>query len=141
MQCLKNDGRLSAWVDGELSGDDARAVEAHVDHCAVCGEFAASLRAWSFPELGPDPSFIARFRERRDEQSIAPWWTWRQLALRLLPLAAVLLLAALVSVWVSGRDDSLQALEHEALGAPVAFESGPEAVLSIALEPFPEDGR
>ena len=141
MQCLKNDERLSAWIDGELSGEDARAVEAHVDRCSDCAERRASFRSWSFPELDPDPSFIARFRERRDAQSIAPWWTWRQLALRLLPLAALLLLAALVSVWVSGGGDSFQALEHEALGAPVAFEAGPEVVLSMALEPFPEDGR
>lgn len=141
MSCHE-DGRLSAWVDGELSSNEARDVEAHVGVCTHCQELTASLRSMSLSfglELSaalPDSGFIVRFREQRDGLSVA---TWRQLALRLLPLAAAVILAAIASLWVaSPLDAPLQALEREALGAPVAFDSGPESVLSIAFEPFPQ---
>ena len=133
--------RISNWLDGELPRNEARAVENHVDGCSSCQELIEAFGSRTLPQPEPDPSFIVRFRERRDEQSIAPWWTWRQLALRLLPLAAAVVGAALLSIWISSSpaENSLQALELEALGNPVTFESGAEAVLSIAFEPFPED--
>jgi anti-sigma factor RsiW len=142
MPC-REDHRISAWIDGELAEDVARSVQSHVESCPTCRELDASLRSMSrYFETEPsdDASFIVRFRERRDQLSIAPWWTWRQLALGLVPLAAVVLLAAVAALWASsGPDASLQALENEALGAPVAFDAGPESVLSIAFEPFPQD--
>ena len=68
------------------------------------------------------------------------WWTWRQLALRLLPLAAVMLLAAIVALTTSSTSNgSFRELEHEALGTPVALDNRAEPVLSIAFEPFPEE--
>jgi hypothetical protein len=82
------------------------------------------------------------FRVRRDELSVAPWWTWRELALRLLPLAALVLVAALLSVLFSSSDErNLEALELEALGTESGFSatSAGEPVLSIALEPFPPE--
>ena len=133
--------RISIWLDGELPQDEARAVEVHVDGCAGCQELVQAFGSRTLPQLEPDPSFIVRFRARRDEQSIAPWWTWRQLALRLLPLAAAVVGAAVLSIWIasSSSESSLQALELEALGDPVAFDAEAEAVLSIAFEPFPSD--
>ena len=131
--------RISIWLDGELPQHEAGVVETHVDGCASCQELVQAFGSRTLPQLEPDPSFIVRFRARRDELSIAPWWTWRQLALRLLPLAAAVVAAAVLSLWIasSSSESSLQALELEALGDPVAFDAEVEAVLSIAFEPFP----
>ncbi len=142
MPC-REDSRLSAWIDGELESKEAGAVETHVKGCPACQELVASLRSMSLSfdsDVSADPGFIVRFRANRDEISVAPWWTWRQLALRLVPIAGAVVVAAIVSLFVASPPDaSLQALEREALGAPVAFDNGPEAVLSIAFEPFPQD--
>ena len=143
MSCPED--RISAWIDGELVQQDANAVQTHVAGCAACQEVVAYLRNLSpyfETEVASDPGFIVRFRERRDEVSVAPWWTWRQLALRLVPLAAAVLVAAIAALWMSASAapaGSLQELERDALGAPFAFDNGPEAVLSIAFEPFHED--
>ena len=133
--------RISIWLDGELPQHEARVVETHVGGCASCQELVQAFGSRTLPQLEPDPSFIVRFRARRDELSIAPWWTWRQLALRLMPLAAAVVAAAVLSLWIasSSSESSLQALELEALGDPVAFDAEVEAVLSIAFEPFPSD--
>ena len=139
MSCPED--RISAWIDGELAQPDANAVESHVAGCAPCQEWVASLRNLSQcfeTEVASDPGFVVRFRERRDQ--VAAWWTWRELALRLVPLAAAVLVAAIAVLWMSQAPaGSLQELERDALGSPVAFDSGPGAVLSIAFEPFPED--
>lgn len=134
--------RISAWLDGELSETESAAVESHVEGCASCRETVAAFRSLSqyFSDPETDPGFVVRFRERKESLSVAPWWTWRQLALRLVPLAAAILIAALAAIWVSSsRESELRALELDALGDPIALETGPEVVLSIALEPFPED--
>ncbi len=133
--------RISVWLDGELLQGEAGVVETHVEGCASCQELVQAFGSRTLPRLEPDPSFIVRFRARRDEQSIAPWWTWRQLALRLLPLAVAVVGAAILSIWIaaSSSESALQALELEALGDPVAFDAEVEAVLSIAFEPFPSD--
>lgn len=141
MSCPED--RVSAWMDGELGEQAARAVELHVSDCARCRELVVSLRAISEgleAEVDPDPGFIVRFRERRDEVSVAPWWTWRQLALRLVPVAVAVVIAAIATLSLSSPPaDSLREIERDALGAPVAVDSGPETVLRIAFEPFPGD--
>jgi anti-sigma factor RsiW len=159
MECT--DARISAWIDGELLASEASEVERHVARCSTCGTLANALRQTSralarLPEneLVPDPGFLVRFRARRDDLSVAPWWTWRELALRLLPLAALVLVAAALSVLLSssvGRpvgpvgsdanDRNLSALELEALGSPAGLDAtgSGEPVLSIALAPFPPE--
>lgn len=141
MSCPED--RISAWIDGELSERDADAIELHVAGCASCEELVTSLRSMSEhfdTEVDSDPGFIVRFRELRDDVSVAPWWTWRELALRLVPLAVAIVVAVIAALSISSApESSLQALERDALGAPVAFDNSPEAVLSIAFEPFPED--
>ena len=49
---------VMAWLDGELSSAEARAVAAHLDTCGECANLAAqfhrtaqSLSAWSVPEV------------------------------------------------------------------------------------------
>ena len=141
MSCPED--RISAWIDGELAQPDANAVESHVAGCAICQELVVSLRNLSQcfeTDVASDPGFVVRFRERRDQVSVTPWWTWRELALRLVPLAAAMLVAAIAVLWMSAAPaGSLEELERDALGAPVAFDNSPEAVLSIAFEPFYED--
>lgn len=137
------DSRISAWIDGELTLDEIAVFETHLDSCAACRELASAFASMSKSlevEVSSDPGFIVRFRQHRDELSVAPWWTWRQLALRLVPVAAAMIVAAIVALLGSSSPPvSLQALEREALGAPVAFDNGPESVLSIAFEPFPQE--
>jgi anti-sigma factor RsiW len=149
MNCLEDESKISAWIDGELSEGEASDVERHLSSCSSCKALADSLQETSRAlariqrgEISPDPGFLVRFRVRRDELSVAPWWTWRELALRLLPLAALVLVAALLSVHFSSNDErNLEALELEALGTEAGFSatSAGEPVLSIALEPFPPE--
>jgi anti-sigma factor RsiW len=130
-------------MDGELREQDARAVERHVAGCTACQEIVAAFEALAHEleaEVEPDPGFLVRFRQRRDEVSVAPWWTWRQLALRLVPVAAAVVASAIAALSLSGPSErSLQQIERDALGAPIVVDSGPETVLRIAFEPFPVD--
>jgi anti-sigma factor RsiW len=149
MSCRHEQTSISALVDGELSEEAARELEARIEACADCRELLASFREMG-PTLSnalktePDPGFLVRFRSRRDELSVAPWWTWRQLAMRLLPLTVAALAAAVAVVWVSlSQPGDFRELEVAAIGDPGAFvpaqANAPESVLSIALEPFPEE--
>ena len=54
--------QMSALLDGQLEGDEARAVRAHVDTCAVCGAQLQQLRATvsmlrAVPAAAPSRSF------------------------------------------------------------------------------------
>jgi anti-sigma factor RsiW len=139
--------RLSAWIDGELSTEQAASVERHLAECASCVELVGELRQLQeslrlTARAEPDPSFVSRFRDRRDALSVAPWWTWRQLALRLAPLAIVVLLAAIATALLAPVElGGLPELEREALGDASVLGAptlpAQEPVLRIALEPFP----
>lgn len=64
-QCSRINGKLSAYMDGELKPVDRAAVEAHISSCAVC---AAELRNLSgvdaeikqLPSVVPSPFFAAK---------------------------------------------------------------------------------
>lgn len=148
MSCPEDRSRLSAWVDGELGPTEASELERHVSSCVSCADLVQSIRGLRGAlavDIEPDPGFVVRFRERRDELSIAPWWTWRQLALRLVPaaLGALLLAWLVVASKTPGPEPDLQAFEAEAIGSGTTFDPGAglseEPVLSIALGPFPEE--
>lgn len=149
MDCREDESKLSGWLDGELSRSEASAVERHLAQCSRCQELADSLRETGLAlvrlekrAVVADPGFLVRFRARREELSVAPWWTWRELALRLLPLAALVLVAAFLIVRFSSTEEgNFDALELEALGTPAGFgaTSAGEPVLSIALAPFPAE--
>lgn len=60
MNCQQVFDRLSAYLDGELTDEDRRAFEAHVDGCTQCSQFGAefgavvtALRRASKPETPP----------------------------------------------------------------------------------------
>jgi len=141
MSCLKDEPRLSAWMDGELSETEAKLAAEHVNACAVCRAQVTALRAVRFPTAEPDPNFIVRFREAKARQPWSPFdlaSQWRKLAFGLVPLAAAILVAALLVALGNDRDP-LELVELEALGDPGALEVDSEMVTSIAFEPFPED--
>jgi anti-sigma factor RsiW len=146
MSCPKDPSNLSAWLDGELDVPESDEIERHLARCSSCSGLVEELREMGSAigvELPPDPGFVVRFRERRDAVSIAPWWTWRQLALRLVPVALGALLLAWLAVSSARPGADLQTLEVEALGNPTSFDPdaplAAEPVLSIALGPFPEE--
>ncbi len=144
MQCLKTDSRLSAWMDGELEPGAASDVAAHVEACAECADFVDACRSVPLPDVEPDPGFIVRFREARSARTSEPLagyltcLKWKKLAFGLVPLAAAMLVAAILVV-SSTDGDAIQQIELEALGDPVALEAGAESVLTIAIEPFPDE--
>ena len=146
---------LSAYRDGELSPERMREVEERLgadpqfreEHRRL-EQVAAVLRI----ACEPDPGFLVRHRERREDLSPVPFWTWRQLGYRLSAAAAALLVAAGLSVWRAGQPEAepladaapvaeeldLLSLEGEILAAPefetlAASDPAVEPVLVIAL--------
>ncbi|MXX86826.1 MAG: hypothetical protein F4Y71_10260 [Acidobacteria bacterium] len=154
---------LSTYLDGELSPEQVREVEARLaadplfrtEHLRL-QQVAAVLRV----ECEPDPGFVVRHRERREDLSPVRLWTWRQLGYRLSAAAAALLVAAGLSVWQAEQQGAeplagavrvaeeldLLAFEGEVLAAPdpetgfeaefqtlAAGDSAAEPVLVIAL--------
>ena len=97
---------LSAYLDGELSAEQARKVEKRLgadmqfnrDHLRL-----QQVSAIVHVLCEPDPGFIVRHRERRKDLSPIPRWTWRELGYRLAAVAAALLFASGLSVWQSER--------------------------------------
>ncbi len=150
---------LSAYLDGELSPDQTRDVEARLvsdprfarEHRRL-QEVSVFFRDCRDVRSEPDPGFLVRHRERRDDLSPVLRWTWRELGYRLAAVAALTLIAAGLSVWQAERpegeiladavpaveefdllaleDQMLVAPEFEALGEPDLAE---EPVLLIAL--------
>ena len=154
---------LSAYLDAELPPERVREVEARLaaeprfraEHRRL-QQVAAVLRV----ECEPDPGFLVRHRERREDLSPVRFWTWRQLGTRLSAAAAALLVAAGLSVWQAEQPEAeplagavpeaeeldLLAFEGEILAAPdpetgfgaefqtlAASDSATEPVLVIAL--------
>ncbi len=160
---MKDQELLSAYLDGELPPAQMREFEARLaadprfreEHLHLT-QAAAILRV----ECEPDPGFLVRHRERREDLSPVRFWTWRQLGYRLSATAAALLVAAGFSVWQAGQPEAaplagalpvaeeldLLAFEGEILAAPspetgfeaefqtlAASDSAAEPVLVIAL--------
>lgn len=67
--CADVDARLEAWLDGELSGDEAVAVEAHLAACSACADEAAAARTVraelrSLPSLEAPPRVLDSVRRQ-----------------------------------------------------------------------------
>jgi anti-sigma factor RsiW len=161
MTCEPARGELSRLLDDELTADDAREVRTHLEACPGCRqEFEAlsQLSAVLATSLEPDPGFIVRFRDRRDEAiaDVVEWRVWRRLALRLAPLAAAAVFGTATGFWLSAPSQpSIELTATEAasefveLGTLEMLEWGTDQafateevmvrpVLHIAMEPFPE---
>lgn len=119
--CTDTRPLLSLVHDGEAELTD-RAVE-HLERCPSCRAELASHRRLSellvVSAQEPDPSFVARFRLRREDlrRSAA---AWRWLAVRLVPLSAAAAAAAVITVlFGAGTSGELGDLETHALRSGV----------------------
>lgn len=150
---MKDQELLSAYLDGELSPERVREVEERLvadpafreEHLRL-RRVAAILRV----ECEPDPGFLVRHRERREDLSPVRFWTWRQLGYRLSAAAAGLLVAAGLSVWQSEQPEPLAdsvvaadeldllAFEGEILAGP-DFGTGFEAEFQTLAASDPAD--
>ena len=68
MNCKAIQLRLSAYLDGELTGYDMIEIRNHVNSCAACSNCAEELRTTKkllcgMPEVEPDPEFIQRLNQ------------------------------------------------------------------------------
>jgi len=90
MTCQKSTELILDWIEGELSPEEAAAVEAHVAECPDCAREVEQLRtvlgAIGQPAVDPGEqyfdSFYARLRERIDHEATYVPWTvklWRAL--------------------------------------------------------------
>jgi anti-sigma factor RsiW len=99
-------GRLDAYLDGELSVEDTRAMEEHLRECSACGaamvartQEKRAIRAVS-QRYAPDPAFRTRIRE-----SIAPRPArWKNFWAQGLAVAAMLIIVIGVSLIVVNRE-------------------------------------
>lgn len=139
MRCVEARPLLSSIHDGETRPGGP--LREHLAGCPTCrGELAeleALSRRLAVPEERPDPSFVARFRARRDDarRSAA---AWRWLAVRLVPLSAAAAAAAAITVIVGARaPGELRELEAQALRSGVASVTAQTVVADrvLGLEP------
>jgi len=116
-ECTGCRDRFSEYIDGELSAPKQRAVESHLSACAEC---RAELEAWrrtvrAVSELPTRPApaeFGARVMKRLRAHEAAPQpVVVRLLWSRLLPIAAMVLAVALLTLTVS---------RHASIGGPTA---------------------
>ena len=95
----RNSELLVGYAAGELDPETARALERHLETCAVCHALAAgqvavweALDTWETPPVSPD--FDRRFYHRVREEVRFSWWErlWRPFrpipVFHALPLAA-----------------------------------------------------
>ncbi|MCX5796477.1 MAG: anti-sigma factor [Elusimicrobia bacterium] len=100
---------ISAYLDGELCGEEAEAVQSHIASCPSCREEHASLRAAKSllaraPRRAMPPELVAQIEGRLARP------LWRQVLDRLLPPMPVLVpagacaaAALLAVVWFGAR--------------------------------------
>ena len=128
MKCSDVQDRLSAYYDGELSGDSQAAIAQHLAECEVCAsEFAAfgdvtravsrmpqppvPAAIWKgiAEELPGDDSADSMPQPVRNVTQSRPWWASRQLA-----LAASILLMLGVGFWMTRNTGHSGDHEHSA---------------------------
>jgi anti-sigma factor RsiW len=129
MACnLYSEGRkhedLAAFVDGELTGDAQREVEAHVATCPACAaEIQNLVRLKNSVRRAAAQRFTAsaEFRQRIAEQ-VAPRRRERRLALIWVPSLAAVAIVLFAVVWILQRQSagSLTATRSEIVDLHVA---------------------
>lgn len=116
MRCRGTRSRLSAYLDGDLSARELRAVAGHLARCAACAERWRSLRSAldvlaDAPRLECREGIAARVLDRLEVESrgpglallFRPVWAARPLMLPSLLPAAVVLCALLAVAFVLDR--------------------------------------
>jgi len=123
MSCRGVRRRMSAHLDGELPGLEARAVAAHLAECGSCGKRWLSLRRSlemlsELPRLDSVEGITSRVRDRLEVESrgpglallFRPKWAARPLILPSLVPAFVVLVAVLAGAMALDHDSSILTL-------------------------------
>jgi anti-sigma factor RsiW len=89
-------GKLTAWLDRELSADDAAPVERHLEFCAECRSRVEAYRQVTeafnqYCEAYCDAAIASGIKHKRRSRVLT---TWEAAALAATAIAALLLLAA-----------------------------------------------
>ena len=134
MRCGRVRKRLSACLDGDLSGADARDVAAHLEACRACAEVWRSLREAvsalaSAPRLTPAERIASLVLDRLEVESRGPGLALifrsalaaRPLMLPSLAPAALVLVTVLAAALALDRDTRPE--ERIARGAGAAWDS------------------
>ena len=104
--------KLSDYLDAELSGDEQRAVAAHVAGCAECARTLDELRAVverarSLPAAAPSAELWSGIADRIAVEGSRPSagsaWTRRRFSLTWAQLAAASVLLVVISGWAALR--------------------------------------
>jgi anti-sigma factor RsiW len=104
VHCREIDGRIEAWLDGELPGGEAQRIAAHVESCAACAaavDWARAVRVGlrGLPVLDAPPALLARVKAAAREEE-ARQGSRRRLAAGLMLLAATLAVALGLTWWL-----------------------------------------
>ncbi len=116
MKCRTVRRRLSSFLDGDLSFQEARSVDEHIAACPECRKQLSDLRLVSeavgqLPRLTPAVSIASEIRDRLDVESrgpglallFRPAWRARPLMLPSLIPAALLLVASVSAALILDR--------------------------------------
>jgi anti-sigma factor RsiW len=65
MTCERFEELLSAYLEGDLSAEEKRAIDGHIAACSSCAELLSLLRETqgalrSFPQVDPSPDLMAK---------------------------------------------------------------------------------
>lgn len=117
MRCRAVRGRLSAYLDGDLSAEDVRAVSLHLQDCPACERHRRSLRGAlqllsDVPRLDPLEGSGSKVLDRLELESrgpglallFRPMWAARPLILPSLVPAALVLVSVLAAALALDRD-------------------------------------
>ena len=148
MNCEQMNGLLSAWLDGELSGNEQRQMQAHLEQCAQCRALFEQLQALhtSFAELEEIPApdgFAEGVMDRVKAESesgskVVPLFKRPQMRGLAAMAACALLCVGLGSGLLSGRSGEGAVPAPEAAGYALdstAPASGDAAVENRVEEP------
>jgi hypothetical protein len=145
MSCDKISEELSAYLDGELSGEEKEAVRAHLEGCADCRELLEKLRetAGAVKELPP----VRAPKDLRDKvmasvakESERRRVTWGR---RLWPVAATILIASILYLMDKDRRADEQPGQQVAMTERSAEQRGraqeyaQETYMKASPEPTP----
>lgn len=105
MTCRNVRNKLSAYIDGELTGTEMLAIRSHLTHCPECEREERSQRAFkrllgAMPCIEPPSGLEERLLSaiRQEQKATRSWWPQLKMASLTAGVAAVAMLAALTYV-------------------------------------------
>ena len=130
MSCPSFQEMLSAYLDGELSPEEARSLEEHLAVCEDCRReleelksLVAALGSLPPPEmpLGLHAAIMGRVRSEASTgfgrfRRVLPRWTLRQWVPAAAALALIVLVSATFGVWYANRKQGLDLAGHPISG-------------------------